>query len=883
MILARIVVFTLLALLTPAATATTVSSWTPIFKGIDYATATNTAAESPGPLNIFVMRVSLTTPGVSFTTTASSAATYPGFETFSQTTSDFVNGAGAKVGINANFFSTVSTTAQPQNLSGVSVSNGTVVSLPETSFPALLLTQSNIASLAITAPAYDLTGVWNAVAGSSFILQSGTAITPPSGTSGDPFNPNPRSCVGISQDGAYLYLMVVDGRTAASVGCTQAQAGAFLAMFGAYNGINLDGGGSSALVKYVAPGVVNAVNYPSGGSQRLNGNNLAIFADALPVAPVPVLPYSPVIAADNPVAYYHFNETTGTTAADSSGGNRHATYPASGVTKGVADHPIKSETGTSATFNGASLTHVTVPYASAINNGSFTIEAWAKPASSANAFGAVISNRDDKGSGPAGNAGYILYMGPATGDGGLPRWQFWTGGTTAATYTALGRNTATGFGLGPAVTVNAWQHVVGVFNATSGPDGTGRYNGTQTMYVNGVQVLSLSNVNYLPNPNKPLYIGAGANEGLTTDANRFTGGIDEIAIYNTALTAAQVQAHYKSGTTILSAPAISLSSPANNAIIPLGTAINMIASASDSDGSVTRVEFFDGASKLGEVTSAPFTYVWNGAPAGSHTLTLKATDDSTLTTTSSPVTISVAPPAPVVTTGTAANISSTTVTLNGQINPSGALTTAAFQYGGSTAYGASASAALSPADGATPQLVSTTLTGLQPGTTYHYRLSATNAGGTSSGNDAVFSTLTAFQQWTADQGLSGSGPLTDTDGDGHTALEEWAFGTSPTVTSSSGISYNGVALVSHGGPASINSGTTESPVYLALFLRRKDAAAAGLSYAPSFSADLSSWQPSTDTPAVIASDAEMELVGLPYPLVGGTPATFFKVTISIAP
>ncbi|MGH7290731.1 MAG: LamG-like jellyroll fold domain-containing protein, partial [Myxococcota bacterium] len=454
-------------------------------------------------------------------------------------------------------------------------------------------------------------------------------------------------------------------------GCTQAQAGGFLALFGAYNGINLDGGGSSALVKYVAPGVVNAVNVPSGGSQRLNGNNLAVFADALPVPTVPVLPYTPAIAANHPVAHYRFNETSDTTVADSSGNNRHGTFPASGVTKGVPDQPVKSETGTSATFNGAALTQVTVPYASAINAGSFTIEAWAKPTSSANAFVGVVSNRDDKGSGPAGNAGYILYLGPGTGDGGLPRWQFWTGGTTTATYTALGRNTATGFGLGPAATINAWQHVVGVFSASSGPDGTGRYNGTQTLYVNGVQVLTLANVNYLPNPNKPLYIGAGGNEGLTTDSNRFTGGIDEVAIYNTALSAAQIQAHYKSGTTILSAPSVALASPANNTVIPLGATINLIASASDTDGSVTKVEFFDGAAQLGEVTSAPFTYVWNGATAGPHSLTLIATDDSTLTTTSSAVAVTVAPPVPVVSTGTTTNVSSTTATLHGQVNPSG--------------------------------------------------------------------------------------------------------------------------------------------------------------------------------------------------------------------
>ena len=630
------------ALWPSAGQATTVSDWTPLYKGVDYATATNSASESPGPLNIFTVRIALHTPGISFTTSPSAAATYPGFETFSQTTGDFVNASGAKIGINANFFSVVSTTAQPQNLFGTAVSNGTLVSPPEANYPALLLTQNNDATLTTTPPEYDLTGVWNAVAGSSIILQNGVAVTPPNGTAGDPFNPNPRSAAGISQDGAYLYLMVIDGRTTASVGCTQAEAGGFLSLFGAYNGLNLDGGGSSNLIKATGAGVSTPLNAPSGGSQRLDGNSLVVFADALPVAPAPVLPYSQTISANSPVAYYRFNETSGAvTATDSSGQAHDAAYPASGVTSGIADQPIRSEAGTSATFNGAAGSHVTVPYFAALNPGSFTVEAWVKPTTTVNAFQGIVSNRDDKGGGAQGNAGYILYLGPATGDGGTPRWQFWTGGTTSATYTALGRNTATGFGLGPAVTSNVWTHVVGTFAATSGPDANGRYTGTQSLYVNGALAISMANVNYLPNSAKTLYIGAGNNELQTTDGLRFTGGIDEVAIYNTALTAAQIQARYLSGTTVLSAPSVTLTSPANGATEPFGATINLIADASDTDGSVTKVEFFDGATKLGEDTTAPFSFSWTGVAPGSHSITLKATDDSTLTTTSSATTITV--------------------------------------------------------------------------------------------------------------------------------------------------------------------------------------------------------------------------------------------------
>jgi hypothetical protein len=58
-----------------------------------------------------------------------------------------------------------------------------------------------------------------------------------------------------------------------------------------------------------------------------------------------------------------------------------------------------------------------------------------------------------------------------------------------------------------------------------------------------------------------------------------------------------------------------------------GANITISAIASDSDGKVTKVEFYDGDTKLGEDTSAPYVYKWKNVPAGSHTLTARATDD----------------------------------------------------------------------------------------------------------------------------------------------------------------------------------------------------------------------------------------------------------------
>ncbi len=98
-------------------------------------------------------------------------------------------------------------------------------------------------------------------------------------------------------------------------------------------------------------------------------------------------------------------------------------------------------------------------------------------------------------------------------------------------------------------------------------------------------------------------------------------------------------------------------------------------------------------------------------------------------------------PAPVVTTLAATAIGTTTATLNGIVNPNGTLTSASFQHGVTNAYGTTTAVTLAPAYGSTAQNVSVTLTGLLPGTTYHFRLTGTNPGGDTNGASLTFSTI----------------------------------------------------------------------------------------------------------------------------------------------
>jgi hypothetical protein len=91
------------------------------------------------------------------------------------------------------------------------------------------------------------------------------------------------------------------------------------------------------------------------------------------------------------------------------------------------------------------------------------------------------------------------------------------------------------------------------------------------------------------------------------------------------------------------APAVSITSPANGAVFPWKPTITITAAASDADGTVTKVEFRDGTTVLGQDTSAPYSFTWRNVAPGTHVLTARATDNAGAVTTSSPISITVRP------------------------------------------------------------------------------------------------------------------------------------------------------------------------------------------------------------------------------------------------
>ena len=113
-------------------------------------------------------------------------------------------------------------------------------------------------------------------------------------------------------------------------------------------------------------------------------------------------------------------------------------------------------------------------------------------------------------------------------------------------------------------------------------------------------------------------------------------------MFNRALTAAEIAALVNQSPTV-SLVANALTTNVDNPVV-------LTATAADADGMVAKVEFFDGTTKLGEDTTAPFSLTVSTLAAGTHPLTAKATDNLGATTTSTVVSVTVNVPVPLVIT-----------------------------------------------------------------------------------------------------------------------------------------------------------------------------------------------------------------------------------------
>jgi hypothetical protein len=253
---------------------------------------------------------------------------------------------------------------------------------------------------------------------------------------------------------------------------------------------------------------------------------------------VPLTRYAEVVAGDGPVAYWRLDEASGATTATDAVGSFDGTYSTGsgsftfGVPTGV---PHETDPAVDVT-NGATIN---IPYAIELNSpAAFTVEGWFQPASLAangNDYRTPISSMSNPyGAGPTG---WLVYQ---TGGNNWAWWLYsgyWANASLSDT---------------DPIVAGQWYYLAMTYDGTSFTfyvNGTAKASGSDAAFVQNGEIPAngAASYNYNYNTTMGLPTGSGALVlGWRSDTgfNPFDGGIDEVAVYNKALTAQQIEDHF---------------------------------------------------------------------------------------------------------------------------------------------------------------------------------------------------------------------------------------------------------------------------------------------------------------------------------------------------
>jgi hypothetical protein len=289
-------IFSILICFMPWVSAAPVTTgWIPLFKGVEYMTGTNT--ESSGDFNSLMVahliRVDLSDPDIRLLPTPQITNYLANSrETSGQTVSRFVKTHGLQLGVNANFFSPTDyymPEGTPMQLSGLAIIDGSLVSVANATYSTCVLFDANRTARIIEDnwPAGPTNGVLHALAGDYPLVVNGVNISRRYfNTPGGVHEQHPRTAFGVSQDGKTFYIVCIDGRQDHSVGAFDYETAAWMLLAGAYNAVNMDGGGSTTLVMEDSIGEPLRLNASSAvadsGKERTVGSHLGIFAKPIP-------------------------------------------------------------------------------------------------------------------------------------------------------------------------------------------------------------------------------------------------------------------------------------------------------------------------------------------------------------------------------------------------------------------------------------------------------------------------------------------------------------------------------------------------------------------------------------------------------------------------
>ena len=248
-----------------------IGPWIPIFVGVEKCDA---SSDQPRPLQVRAVRIDLQEHTIRFLVTPSNGD--EPLDCNARTTSQFLQEFHCQIAINGSAFDPFAEGPHsPQDVVGLSLSRGDLYS-PANEFDALLISEDHRAWID-DAP-IDAAGAHHGLSGFHALLREGQ-------NQGEMQDHHPRSAVGVTQDGRYLILMAIDGRQDGySEGTSTAETAEWIRRLGAFHALNLDGGGSTALVIEGTDGQPQLLNRPSGGTERLVANHLGVFAQHLPDA-----------------------------------------------------------------------------------------------------------------------------------------------------------------------------------------------------------------------------------------------------------------------------------------------------------------------------------------------------------------------------------------------------------------------------------------------------------------------------------------------------------------------------------------------------------------------------------------------------------------------
>ena len=265
-----------------------------LFPGITYE---RRALSEPRPLLLHIVEIDLTAPGVSLLVTPpgddirlrqrepwEAPPTLDERDLAARATSGFVRDFNVQLAVNGGFSPFWATSplsyyprrGDPVNVLGYAVSNGTLYSTDSAKFPVLCVGAGGAATIQQAPCAADAT---QAIAGNELLVRRGAVVVNTRRVSASRLHP--RTAVAVDAAGERLWLLVVDGRQwRYSEGMALAELAELALSLGATDALNLDGGGSTALVVQ-REGRVRVLNAPFHTRiplrERVVGNHLGVL------------------------------------------------------------------------------------------------------------------------------------------------------------------------------------------------------------------------------------------------------------------------------------------------------------------------------------------------------------------------------------------------------------------------------------------------------------------------------------------------------------------------------------------------------------------------------------------------------------------------------